>query len=93
MFVIFEVVAGGTLPWPSAFWSTIGPYLPPGAGTTAVRNTIYFDGNGIGRSLVVLAIYLVVGGVVLLRVRREPASNAATTAGDVESVGASAVVV
>ena len=30
------------------FWGTIGPYLPTGAGTTAVRNTIYFGGNGIG---------------------------------------------
>ena len=51
VFVIFGApAAGGSVPRPflPSFWGTIGPYLPPGAGTTAVRNTIYFGGNGIG---------------------------------------------
>jgi hypothetical protein len=85
VFVIFGApAAGGTLPRPflPTFWHTIGPYLPPGAGTTIVRNTIYFGGNGIGRSLIVLAVYLVVGGVVVLRGRRSPASQS----GDVSNV-------
>ena len=54
VFVIFGApAAGGTVPRPflPSFWGTIGPYLPPGAGTTAVRNTIYFGGHGIGRAL------------------------------------------
>ena len=61
LFVIFGAPAsGGTVPSPFLpdFWRTFGPYLPAGAGTTLVRNTVYFGGNAIGRSLVVLAGYL-----------------------------------
>jgi hypothetical protein len=94
VFVIFGApAAGGTVPRPflPSFWGTIGPYLPPGAGTTAVRNTIYFDGNGIVRSVVVLASYLVVGGLVLVRARRH--SLASEADGDLEAAGAATVVV
>jgi hypothetical protein len=73
VFVIFGAPAsGGTVPSPflPAFWRTFGPWLPAGAGTTAVRNTIYFDANGIARPLVVLAAYLVVGALVVVAVRR-----------------------
>jgi hypothetical protein len=73
VFVIFGAPAsGGTVPSPylPGFWRTVGPYLPAGAGTTAVRNTVYFDGNGITRSLVVLAAYLVVGAALLIVIRR-----------------------
>ena len=55
VFVIFGApAAGGAVPsaFLPTFWRTFGPYLPAGAGTTAVRNTIYFDGNAITRSLV-----------------------------------------
>jgi hypothetical protein len=95
VFVIFGApAAGGSLPRPllPGFWATIGPFLPPGAGTTAIRNTIYFEGNGIGQSLIVLAIYLVVGGFVVLRVRRRSESRA-EVATDVETAGATAVIV
>ena len=64
VFVIFGAPAsGGAVPaaYLPGFWRTFGPYLPAGAGTTAVRNTIYFDGNAITTSLLVLAGYLVVG--------------------------------
>ena len=44
--------------------------MPAGAGTTAVRNTIYFDGNRIATSLIVLAGYLVAGALVVIAVRR-----------------------
>jgi hypothetical protein len=95
-FVIFGApAAGGSLPRPflPEFWATIGPFLPPGAGTTAIRNTIYFESNGIGQALFVLAAYFIAGGVVVLGVRRRsrPPVDAAT---DIEAAsGAAAVVV
>jgi len=95
-FVIFGApAAGGSLPRPflPEFWATIGPFLPPGAGTTAIRNTIYFESNGIGQPLLVLAAYFIAGGVVVLGVRRRsrPPVDAAT---DIEAAsGAAAVVV
>jgi hypothetical protein len=95
-FVIFGApAAGGSLPRPflPEFWATIGPFLPPGAGTTAIRNTIYFDANGIGQPLLVLAAYFIAGGVVVLGVRRRsrPPVDAAA---DIEAAsGATAVVV
>jgi hypothetical protein len=57
-------------PFLPAFWRTFGPWLPAGAGTTAVRNTIYFGGNEIATSLLVLAGYLVAGALVVIAVRR-----------------------
>jgi len=75
-FVIFGAPAsGGTVPSPYLpnLWRAVGPYLPAGAGTTAVRNTIYFDANAIAGSLIVLACYLVAGAaVVVVRGRRPP---------------------
>jgi hypothetical protein len=95
VFVVFGApAAGGSLarPFLPGFWSTIGPFLPPGAGTTLVRNTIYFDGNGVGQPLVVLAAYLIAGVVVVLGSRRRPTSLDAEEA-DIETAGAAAVVV
>jgi len=94
-FVIFGApAAGGSIASPllPGFWSAIGPFLPPGAGTTAVRNTIYFSGNGIGRALVVLAVYAVVGAAILLRARG-PSTSQSPAATDVEAAGAAAAVV
>jgi hypothetical protein len=94
-FVVFGApAAGGSVatPFLPSFWGTIGPFLPPGAGTTAVRNTIYFDGNGIGKSLIVLAAYLVAGVVVVFGIRRRtPQAIGADT--EIETAGAAAVVV
>jgi hypothetical protein len=89
VFVIFGApAAGGSVPsaFLPGFWRTFGPYLPAGAGTTAVRNTLYFDGNAITRALVVLTAYLVVGVIVLTtaRQRRPPSAS------DVEAEGAAA---
>lgn len=77
VFVIFGAPAsGGTVPvvYLPELWRIFGPYLPAGAGTIAVRNTIYFGGNAIGVSLAVLVAYLVAGAatVVLVRKRRAP---------------------
>ncbi|MEV6480798.1 DUF3533 domain-containing protein [Streptomyces sp. NPDC051576] len=46
------------------FWAATGQWLPPGAGTTAVRNTVYFSANAIAQPLWVLAGYAVVGTAV-----------------------------
>ncbi len=94
VFVIFGAPAsGGTVPAPylPGIWRVLGPYLPAGAGTTAVRNTIYFDGNRIATSLLVLAAYLVVGAaaVILIRQRRPPSPEE----GEAEASAAAVVVV
>ena len=72
--------AGGAYPAPllPPFWSAIGPWLPPGAGTDAVRGIVYFDGAGAGQAVLVLAAYALVGLVATLagsgRVQRSSGS-------------------
>ncbi len=55
--------AGG--PYPASllpsFWSAIGPFIPTGAATQLVRETVYFGAGGIGWQLWVLAAYVVAG--------------------------------
>jgi hypothetical protein len=60
--------AGGAYPAPllPPFWAGIGPWLPPGAGTSAVRGIVYFGGAGAGQAVLVLAAYAVVGAVATL---------------------------
>ncbi|WP_343238989.1 DUF3533 domain-containing protein [Streptomyces sp. SID9124] len=48
------------------FWAAIGQALPPGAGTTVVRNTVYFDGNNITGALWILGAWAFAGIVVAL---------------------------
>jgi hypothetical protein len=56
------------------FWRAVGPYLPPGAGGTALRNTAYFDGSALAQPLWVLAAYALAGaGLVPLAGRRRQA--------------------
>ncbi|MGW8379963.1 DUF3533 domain-containing protein [Streptomyces sp. ODS28] len=43
------------------FWRVIGEWLPPGAGTHAVRNIVYFDANALAKPLWVLAVWAAVG--------------------------------
>ncbi len=96
LFVIFGAPAsGGTVPSPFLpdFWRTFGPYLPAGAGTTLVRNTVYFGGNAIGRSLVVLAGYLVAGAFVVTAVRRSSAAPTEAAAEAEASAAATAIVI
>lgn len=76
--------SGGVYPAPllPSFWSAIGQALPPGAGTTLVRNTVYFSGHATTSALWVLGAYAV-GGAVLAwaaswrHERRHPAITAA----------------
>lgn len=60
--------AGGAYAWPllPPFWRAIGPWLPPGAGTTLVRGIIYFHGEGLVGPAVLLGGYAVAGMVATL---------------------------
>ncbi|MEU9184473.1 DUF3533 domain-containing protein [Streptomyces sp. NPDC048484] len=60
--------AGGALPPPMLppFWKTIGPALPPGAGTWAARSIAYFKGNDVTVSLLVLSAWAAAGTIITL---------------------------
>jgi hypothetical protein len=47
------------------FWQSIGVVLPPRNGLYVIRNTLYFHGNSITQPIIVLAIYVLVGGVLV----------------------------
>ena len=47
------------------FWDGIGPFLPPRNAFLLLRNTLYFDGNGIAQPLFVLLAYAIIGAAVL----------------------------
>ena len=94
--VIFGApAAGGAVPsaFLPTFWRVLGPYLPAGAGTSTVRNTIYFDGNGITRSLLVLAAYLLVGAFVVIVIRQRRPSSGDAIEAEASSAAAAAAVV
>ena len=46
-------------------WQTIGVVLPPRNGLYLIRNTLYLHGNSITQPIIVLAIYVLVGGVLV----------------------------
>ncbi|MEV6722387.1 DUF3533 domain-containing protein [Streptomyces xanthochromogenes] len=60
--------AGGAYPYPllPPFWRTIGPGLPPGAGTWAARSIAYFRGEAVTGPLLVLSVWAVAGAVITL---------------------------
>jgi hypothetical protein len=66
--VIGNPSAGGAYAAPllPPFWRAVGPWLPPGAGTTAVRGIVYFHGAGNTLPVLVLAAYAVGGSVATL---------------------------
>ena len=53
-------------PLPPSFWSDLGPFLPPRNAYLLLRNTVYFDGHGIGQPLAVLLAYVAVAGALLV---------------------------
>ncbi|MER8085521.1 DUF3533 domain-containing protein [Streptomyces sp. NPDC058316] len=73
--------AGGAFPLPMLpdFWRTIGPALPPGAGTWVARSIAYFKGNAVTGPLLVLSAWAAAGTLVtlLLSMRRGPDDAAA----------------
>jgi hypothetical protein len=60
--------AGGAYAFPllPPFWRTIGPWLPPGAATTALRGIAYFHGAGAAGAAWILAGYAVAGILAVL---------------------------
>ncbi len=74
--------AGGAYPTPllPAFWRAVGQWLPPGAGTTAVRTIEYFPAAGVLHQALVLGGYAVAGVLASLAAagRRRPRAPAAT---------------
>ncbi len=59
-------------------WGEVGQWLPMGAGGTLLRSVAYFDGNGAGFAVTVLAAYALGGLLLVLLGRRglEPAAPA-----------------
>lgn len=66
--VIGNPSAGGAVPAAllPTFWRTIGPWLPNGAATEAVRSAVYFDAAGIGGPVLVIAVWAVAGAVLTM---------------------------
>lgn len=60
--------AGGAVVFPAlpGFWRVIGPWLPTGAGTTLLRNTVYFGAHHLTKSLWVLGAYALLGSILML---------------------------
>jgi hypothetical protein len=81
-FVIGNPASGGSsapelLP---GFWRALSQALPPGAAVTSLRDVVYFDGHGSLHSMIVLAIWAIVGlavatAVYRLRVHTKPADT------------------
>lgn len=66
------------------FWRAIGPWLPPGAGTSAIRGIAYFDAAQVLVPVAVMAGYAVVGAAALLfasAARRSPSGVGRPAAG------------
>ena len=57
-----------------------------------MRNTIYFDGNGTTKSLIILAAYLVIGALAVLALHHRRAPSRTEAEGAEASVAATAVV-
>ena len=54
------------VPYLPSFWSDLGPFLPPRNAYLLLRNTVYFDGHGIGQPLTILLAYVVIAGALLV---------------------------
>jgi hypothetical protein len=72
--------AGGAFPRSMlpTFWRAIGAFLPPGAGTDAVRSISYFGGAQTGYPLLIMGGYVLLGVVLsllLCALRAKPSST------------------
>lgn len=70
--------AGGAYPTPllPAFWRAVGQWLPPGAGTTAVRTIEYFPAAGVLHQSLVLSGYALAGALASLAATKRGRSKA-----------------
>ncbi|MFT4147842.1 MAG: ABC transporter permease [Micrococcaceae bacterium] len=46
------------------FWRNIGPYIPNGAGTSAVRSIIYFDGVKVQHQINIILVWTIVALII-----------------------------
>jgi hypothetical protein len=53
------------VPYLPDFWKAIGPFLPPRNAYLLLRDTVYFDGHGIGQPLTILLAYTIIAGAIL----------------------------
>jgi hypothetical protein len=51
-------------------WQSVGPYIPTGAATSAIRDIAYFPDAPLGTSFIVLGAWIVVGAVAALLLSR-----------------------
>jgi hypothetical protein len=60
--------AGGAYPSPllPPFWAAIGRWLPPGAGTDAVRSIVYFPKASLSQPVLILVAYALAGALITL---------------------------
>jgi hypothetical protein len=68
LFVLFGNPSAGLYPggYVPGFWRAIGPWLPGGAGFSALRGSVYFDGTATSGRLVLLAVYAVAGTAITI---------------------------
>lgn len=69
LFVVLGNPASGgpfSLELVPGFWHALGPLLPTGAATTALRNIIYFPDASSGREFVVLVAWALIGATLAL---------------------------
>ena len=82
LLVLGNPSAGGAFPRSMlpTFWRAVGAFLPPGAGTDAVRSNSYFGGARTGYPLLIMGGYALLGIVLsLLLCALKPRSAAAQT--------------
>lgn len=65
------------------FWRVIGPFIPNGAGTTALRNIVYFGGRHLGGPMLCIVVYVLAGALATLGATAwfSRSARAASTAG------------
>ncbi|MGP0108483.1 MAG: hypothetical protein ACLPR9_06410 [Acidimicrobiales bacterium] len=78
------------------FWQSLGALLPPRNGLVLIRNTLYFNGNGITTACIILGIYVIVGFALvtifsLMRWQAEKAAGLNPDAPVVDSIEETAV--
>jgi hypothetical protein len=91
--IVGNVASGAAVPNEllPGFWRTVGPWLPPGAGASALRGTAYFDAAAVRQPTLVLGGFALVGAAVdLVLGDRRPAAQGDPSGGgpDQEAVEA-----
>ncbi|MHB9862305.1 ABC-2 transporter permease [Streptomyces sp. YIM S03343] len=102
--VLFIIVGGASaggsgLNMLPVYWQHIGVVLPPQNAVTLFRNVLYFGGNNITAPCVILAVYTLVGGLVInllgwrsFRTKSSPGTHAASRTPQSDASGRSLLV-